>query len=87
MKHNPWIGVLWAIAVVLIVAAFAAGVWQSSFYYQSSEMQNVGPVVEFVQRVVDAVQYPAVMVGFATIGGLLFLHARNHASYVNRAGR
>ena len=78
-KRNPWIGALWTIGIALVVAAWASVVWQSTFYYQNVDPQGVGPVVEFLQRLADTLSHPALFVGFATIVGLLFLHAGNHA--------
>lgn len=84
MKHNPWILMLWVFGVALIVASWSGTIWQSSFFTGYSNEQNVGPVVEFLQRLVDTMSYPTMIVGFATIAGLLFLHARNHARKVRR---
>lgn len=78
-KHNLWIVVLWFCAIVLIVGAFAARLWQTSFWYPSATDVSPGPVVTFLQQLADSAVSPALYVGFGTIGGLLFLHARNHA--------
>ncbi|MBB5632989.1 hypothetical protein BKA04_001212 [Cryobacterium mesophilum] len=78
-KRNPWIGALWFCAVVLVLGAFAAQVWQASFWYPSATDVSPGPVVRFLQQIADALVSPALYVGFGTIGGLLFLHARNRA--------
>jgi hypothetical protein len=75
-KHNPWIGALWCTGVTLTVAAFLAQVWQVTFWYQATSDLSPGPVVMFLQRLADALVTPALYVGFGTIGGLLFLHAR-----------
>lgn len=83
-KRNPWIGALWVIGVLFVVAAYSAGVWQSTFYYPPTVRPDPGPVVAFFQELVDTMKGPILMVGLATIGGLLFLHARNHA---RRAGQ
>lgn len=85
-KHNIWIAALWVIGVVLAAAGYGAGLWQASFYYQPSYIANPGPVVQFFQQLADVMKGPAITVGFATIGGLLFLHARNHARKVSRQG-
>ncbi len=82
--RNLWVGVLWAVALTLIVAGFGAGLWQSTFYYQQSDIANPGPVVQFFQQLAEVMKGPAIMVGFATIGGLLFFHARIHARKVTR---
>jgi hypothetical protein len=78
-KHNPWIGALWFCAIVLIVGAFAARLWQTSFWYPSIADVSPGPVVVFLQQLADSVVSPALYVGFGTIGGLVFLHAWRHA--------
>ncbi|HNP16113.1 MAG TPA: hypothetical protein PKI99_06605 [Terrimesophilobacter sp.] len=78
-KHNPWIGALWAIGVVLVVGAYSAGVWQSTFFYPPPGRPDPGPVVEFFQALADVLKGPSLLAGFSTIAGLLFLHARKHA--------
>jgi hypothetical protein len=78
-KRNPWIGALWSSVAVLIVGAFAAQLWQASFWYPSPTDVSPGPVVVFFQQLADAVVSPALYVGFGTLGALLFLHARRHA--------
>lgn len=78
-KRNPWIGALWFCAIVLIVGAFAARVWQASFWYPSITDVSPGPVVIFLQQLADSVASPALYVGFGTISGLLFLHAWRYA--------
>lgn len=78
-RRNPWIGILWSIGIILVVVAYAAGVWQSTFYYPPPGRPDPGPVVDFLQSLGDVLKGPALLVGFATIVGLLFLHARNHA--------
>lgn len=78
-KHNLWIGLLWFCGLVLVTAAFSAQLWLASFWYPTAYAVSPGPVVTFLQGVADAMVSPALYVGFGTIGGLLFLHARNHA--------
>lgn len=78
-RRNPWIGALWSCAIVLIVAAFSARLWQTSFWFRSPAESSPGPVVVFLQQLADAVVSPALYVGFGTIAGLLFLHARGRA--------
>ena len=46
-----------------------------------------GPVVVFFQQLADAVVSPALYVGFGTIAGLLFLHARQRARRRAKEGR
>ncbi len=84
LRRNPWLGLLWAVAIVLIIGSYSAGVWQATFYYPPPGQPNPGPVVVFFQQLIDAVRFPALTVGFATVGGLLFLHARNHARKARR---
>lgn len=86
-RHNPWIGALWLCATGLIVAGFSARVWQTSFWYPSSSEVSPGPVVVFFQQLADAVVSPALYVGFGTIAGLLFLHARQRARRRAKEGR
>lgn len=77
--RNPWIGLLWSVAIILIVGSYSVGLWQLTFYYPPPGQPLPGPVVAFFQQLAEAMKYSALTVGFATIGGLLFLHARNHA--------
>lgn len=78
-RRNPWLGLLWAAAIVLVVGAYGTGLWQATFYFPPPGQSAPDPVFIFLQQVGDALRFPALTVGFATIGGLLFLHARNHA--------
>ena len=84
-RHNPWIGSLWFVGITLIVAAFSAQVWLVTFWYPTPDAISPGQFVVFLQDVADAVVTPALYVGFGTIGGLLFLHAWNHARRVRQA--
>ena len=83
-KHNSWIGALWALGIVLVVAGWACIGWQYSFYYQGVDSRGTEPVVEFLLSIANTVSNPAILVGFATMGGLLFLHGGNHARKVTR---
>lgn len=83
-KYNLWIGSLWVVGIVLVVTGYGAGLWQSTFYYAPLEVAPASPVILFLQELADVMKGPALMVGFATIGGLLFLHARNHVRKVSR---
>ncbi len=78
-RRNPWLGALWSIAAVLIVGALAAQFWVASFYYQESVTGPGTEVINVLQQLADTLVMPAFIVGFATVAGLLFLHARNHA--------
>lgn len=79
-KHNPWIGALWLSGITLIVVAFFAQMWLVTFYFQTADYSvTPGPFIRFLQQLADATITPALYVGFGTVGGLLFLHARNHS--------
>lgn len=78
-RRNPWVGVLWSIGVVLILGAVGARIWLSSFYFPPLVTSQNGPVLAFVMQLADMLVLPGLLVGFGTITGLLFLHARNHA--------
>ena len=78
-RRNPWIGALWAIGVVFIFGAVGARVWLSSFYFPPLVTSQNGPVLAFVMQLADMMVLPGLLVGFAMIAGLLFLHAQNHA--------
>lgn len=83
-KHNLWIGLLWFCGIALVAAAISAQLWLASFWFPTAYTVSPGPVVTFVQDVADAMVSPALYVGLGTIGGVLFLHARNHARNGNR---
>lgn len=78
-RHNPWIRALWAIGVVLVLAAVCGRIWLSSFYFPPLSVLPNGPILSFFMQLTDMMVLPGLLVGFATIAGLLFLHARNRA--------
>jgi hypothetical protein len=78
-RHNPWIGALWATGIVLVLAAVGGRIWLSSFYFPPLSVLPTGPILSFFMQLTDMMVLPGLLVGFATIAGLLFLHARNRA--------
>lgn len=85
MRWNPYSASLWLIGVVFIGAGAGLRVWTASFYYGPNYALRWGPELAFLSQLADMMVLPLLMVGFATIAGLLFLHARNRAQRV--AGR
>ena len=81
-RRNPWIGILWAITAVLIVGMVGADIWQASFYYPRGGTPLPGPIVSFFQELANVFVLPGMLVGFATLAGLLFFHARRRAHRV-----
>lgn len=76
-KRNPWIGLLWGIGIALVVGGYAANFWLQTFYYPPPGTPSPGPVVVFLQDLADNFVSPSLYVGFGTIAGLLFLHAKS----------
>ena len=81
-RHNPWTGALWAIGVVLILAAVGGRIWLSSFYFPPLSVLPTGPILSFLMQLTDMMVLPGLLVGLGTLTGLLFLHARNRARRV-----
>lgn len=77
-RRNPWIVLLWAIGSVLVIGATALQIWTASYYFGAVSSETNDPVQRFLRQLAEAVALPGVMVGFATIVGLLFLHAWRH---------
>lgn len=77
--RNPWIGILWAVISTLILGMAGASIWLASFYYPRGDSPQPGPVDLFFQQLVSIMVLPGMLVGFAALAGLLFLHARRRA--------
>jgi hypothetical protein len=78
-RRNPWIVLLWVIGSVLVVGATALQIWTASFYFGAVPSETNDPAQRFLRQLAEIVALPGVMVGFATIAGLLFLHAWRHS--------
>ncbi len=78
-KRNPWLGALWVIGPVLVLGAVGARIWLASFYFPPLSTMPNGPALSFLMQLADMLVLPALLVGFGTIAGLLFLQARNHS--------
>lgn len=81
MRWNPYSAALWLIGVVFIGAGAGLRVWTASFYYGPNYALRWGPELAFLSQLADMMVLPLLMIGFVTIAGLLFLHARNHAQW------
>lgn len=76
IRRNPWTALLWVIGCVLVAGAAVLQAWTAQIYFQPAATDPENPVQSFFLLLADAITLPAALVGFATMAGLLFLHAR-----------
>lgn len=72
LTGNPWVRVLWVIAVVFTVGGIAAQVWAQEMYGR-----NVSVAMDaiIIPNLLQALGSPMVMIGLATGAGTALLHA------------
>ncbi len=83
-RRNRWIAALWIVGPGLLLSAAAAQFWLASFYFQEAPAGPTAGAINLLQQLADAFVVPGLIVGLATILGLLFLHARNHSRRATR---
>ena len=73
LRGNPWVAVLWVVAVLMLTAGFF-GTWRSqSIYVGATPINDMNEIVMF--KVLQTLSPSLVLVGLLVLGGLVFLHA------------